>query len=361
MKLKVLKANNGDAFLISWVFEGKRKNILIDGGKSSTYKRATLKGDLFRTLSKIEEQGERIDLLVLTHVDDDHIGGVLSAFKNNELLRALCDKVWFNSGLLISEHFANEAEPSHELLFEFNSADAHTRSSTSIRQGVSFESIITELGIWHRKIIKSENFYKIYGAKFYILSPTIEKLESLLIKWKKEIPSSFTASRNTDYGNTFTQLLANDKFQGDNSIHNGSSIAILVELESKRLLMLGDAHDETIVNAIKNLKDEKEANYSESNPLKVDYVKLSHHGSRHNTSPQFLKLIESDNFILSTDGSAHSLPHKLTLARIHKQFPNATIWFNYEKIIREIFTVEEQKELVDSGFSLEVIESTIEL
>ncbi|MDR0824203.1 MAG: hypothetical protein LBN74_03865 [Prevotella sp.] len=53
----------------------------------------------------IKSQNEFIDLLILTHVDDDHIGGVLKWFEQDVDAKDLVKKVWFNSGRLIFEYF----------------------------------------------------------------------------------------------------------------------------------------------------------------------------------------------------------------------------------------------------------------
>lgn len=361
MKIKVLKANNGDSFLLSWLHEGVLRNILVDGGKSSTYKQGSIKKDLFKTLFDIKEKGQKIDLLVLTHVDDDHIGGLLKAFKSNGLLRELCDKVWFNSGLLIDEHFNKEHDETHEILFDKVTSGTTSDNNTSIRQGVSFEKTITELGIWQRELIKAGQTHELWGARFSVVSPSEEKLKKLLVKWERERPESLTSGARTDYKETFEELLDGDEFREDSSIHNGSSIAFLLEVENKRLLMLGDAHDSVVVEEIQNLRDENGQHYSGSNPLKVDFVKLSHHGSQYNTSPDFLRLIDSDNFIVSTDGSAHGLPDKRTIARIHRQFPNATIHFNYDNPRKHMFKREERQQLEQAGFKLKEIENEFEL
>ena len=64
-------------------------------------------------------------------------------------------------------------------------------------------------------------------------------------------------------------------------------------------------------------------------------VKISHHGSKYNTSPKLLDLIDSQHFIISTGGSkSHKLPDREVIARIlfhSKRNLNRkrTIYFNY--------------------------------
>jgi hypothetical protein len=357
----VLKATNGDCLLVSWDFDGKRRNILIDGGTYAVYKRHVHKGELFKVLEQIKQREERVDLLIITHVDDDHIGGILEAFKPNQLLRELCDEVLFNSGKLIEEFFNAQPDPTHDLIFDYVRSGTSADNYTSIKQGVSFEKVISELDIWDRQIIQTGQVLEKFGVTFTILSPTMQKLEKLLVKWEKDVPSSLTSGKKTDYGEDIGELLADDVFQSDKSIHNGSSIALLLENQDKRLLLLGDAHDEVIIDSIMLLKDKNGQFYSDTNPLPVDFVKLSHHGSQYNTSPQFLKLISTENFIISTDGSRHCLPNKRTLARIITQVPDVTLFFNYDKLVSQIFNPFERQKLQEQGVTLTNCDDVFEL
>lgn len=350
MKLRVLQAKHGDALLISWKHEGRARSLLIDGGPKAAYVNQRRPGVVQEALDILKQREERIDLLILTHVDDDHIGGLLEGFKHNGLLRGLVDKVWFNSGSLIDQAFGQPIDESHLLEFDTVRTGTITDNQTSIKQGINFESVISELGIWNEQLIEAGTSLNFHGAAIKLLSPTREKLESLLVKWEKETKSHKTSAANKDYDLSFDELLAVDQFNGNTSIHNESSIALLFEYEGQRLLLLGDASDEVVLNSIRALKDNKGHFYSEDNPLEVDYVKLSHHGSQYNTSPDFLRMIKSKHFIISTDGSSHGLPNKRTLARVAKAHPNATFWFNYPNIINKIFTATELLQLEEDGY-----------
>ncbi|MCD9464532.1 hypothetical protein CJF25_16330 [Photobacterium phosphoreum] len=353
MCFKVLKANNGDCLLISVNVDGTNRNILIDGGTSATYVRERRKGDLYNTLAEIKKNGEKIDLLILSHVDDDHIAGLLKGFKNSGLLTELTNKVWFNSGSLIDESVGCDIESSHLVEFDYQRTETDADNYTSIKQGITFESFISDNNIWCKSLICEGAQYDFFGATIKVLSPTPNKLNKLLVKWEKEEKKSKSSASNTDYNLTFEELLKDDQFKKDSSVHNGSSIAFLFEYQNTKLLLLADAHDDVIVSSIRNLKDDNGQNYSEHNPLIVDYVKLSHHASSYNTSPTFLSLIRCDNFIISTDGSYHGLPNKLTLARVASKHPNAKFLFNYPNLIEQIFLPSELDSLKKNGYSFE--------
>jgi len=67
MKINFLPAFNGDCILITT----DKFNILIDGGMSRTY---------YRILRDKLEELEQIDLVILTHIDEDHIAGLIELF-----------------------------------------------------------------------------------------------------------------------------------------------------------------------------------------------------------------------------------------------------------------------------------------
>lgn len=122
MKVKFLPAFNGDSILITFMDnENQERNILIDGGTPKTYdflvnsRGKTKIEDLKTVLKKISKKGSKIDLLILTHIDEDHIGGLLRWFSLDKLAPDLIGKIWFNSAKLIAEKLNIEV-PEEELL-----------------------------------------------------------------------------------------------------------------------------------------------------------------------------------------------------------------------------------------------------
>ena len=74
--IKVFPAGAGDCLLIDFIKEDYR--ILIDGGYAETYRKY-----LRKCLTELAAQGKRIDLLVVTHIDSDHIGGIQAFLEEN--------------------------------------------------------------------------------------------------------------------------------------------------------------------------------------------------------------------------------------------------------------------------------------
>ncbi|WP_046405244.1 MBL fold metallo-hydrolase, partial [Odoribacter sp. N15.MGS-14] len=106
VELKLLPVSNGDSIHLRFSDQdGIMRNILIDGGPAKAYeylnsKKKKEEGALKELINFIRAKNEQIDLLILTHIDDDHIGGILRWFEDSLNLNDLVKEVWFNSGLI---------------------------------------------------------------------------------------------------------------------------------------------------------------------------------------------------------------------------------------------------------------------
>ncbi|XKW97216.1 hypothetical protein R8G64_01655 [Tenacibaculum maritimum] len=72
INIKMYEASEGDAFLVSFG-QDENINLLIDMGLSETYN-----NHIKRDLISLNERAKSIQLLVITHIDKDHIEGAIS-------------------------------------------------------------------------------------------------------------------------------------------------------------------------------------------------------------------------------------------------------------------------------------------
>src|SRR5689334_14820713 len=85
---EALPARLGDCLLIECHREGERPwRALIDGGPPDTW--PTLRA----RLNRLPRADRRLDLVVVTHIDSDHIGGMLPFFESPPVE---VGDVWFN-------------------------------------------------------------------------------------------------------------------------------------------------------------------------------------------------------------------------------------------------------------------------
>ncbi|RNA61466.1 MBL fold metallo-hydrolase [Chryseobacterium nematophagum] len=177
MKIQFLQSFNDDSIWISLIDNGFNKNILIDGGTSTTYsytdKNKKLKGGALKLLIKFLKE-KNLDLVILTHIDDDHIGGFLKWFgKDKEAIKHI-KEVWFNSGRTIKKYLNDINSNVDSLKFKENT------TLTSIPQRVEFENYIRYNQVWNEKVVVQKDVLNWNNIFFQILPPGKDKLEKLL-------------------------------------------------------------------------------------------------------------------------------------------------------------------------------------
>lgn len=389
-------AKNGDCFLIS-LGEKNKKHILIDCGYVETYKKF-----LKKELIKISENGEVIDLMVITHIDQDHIlGGIAFLKENNENPFITIKEIWHNSyrhlqfenekvlNVSVKEKSILESEivlGSSYLQQNVDKSETLDEDISS-RQGSLLAALILEGNYpWNKtffgKAVNCDNKTSVVKDQYNItlLSPNTNKLKKLSTTWLRELKKQkmdfllsdeqifddayeFYLIRQEEHNvvennissgsNSYNEksiediVLKNPVDEVDTSITNGSSISFIIEYRGKKLLFLADAHPDIISNNISNLEEKY-----------FDLVKLSHHGSKKNISENLIKNLNSEIFLISTNGYKHGHPDIEPLAKIvYSQKSNSkTLVFNYETAISKIFNRSSWKE--EYNYSVRVSDGT---
>ncbi|MCP3414233.1 MBL fold metallo-hydrolase [Bradyrhizobium brasilense] len=318
MKLEMFPASDGDCLLLS-CGDVPRTNILIDGGRSDGY--ALLKP----RLDLIAAAGERLDLLVLTHIDADHIEGLLE-FVEDTQRKVQIAEVWFNGFDQLKRIES----------FGFKHADRFSKAlaRSGLPINVSFGGDAIEVppqGELPTRELPND-------VKVTLLSPDRKRLDRLSDEWddwrqsesipekvKVEAPSGLESLGRGPIGEINVDALADGRETIDRDTANGSSIAFIVEHHGKRALMAADAHPDLLVSSLRRLLPEGETRY------RIDLMKVSHHGSKFNTNRSLASVMDCSRFAISTDGSRHGHPDPESLAKLIKLGPKAskTIYFNY--------------------------------
>lgn len=306
--IQIHPAFQGDT--ISIMFNMQNNCILIDTGTKRSY----LKGSLKKQLKKIQN----VDLLVLTHTDEDHIGGILKYYEDKDRKTKLFKNVWFNTGDLISSKLKLATKNEYQI-----PVDDSDILNMSLKQGLTLESCLLSDDILPYQLITSGKTHEMYLAEIQVLSPEIDDLIEFHKKWEVEKEYHLEVAYKTDYNLTISKLL-NSNYTENGTLANKSSIAFIFNYKDKKILLMGDAFPSVIETNIRKL------GYNENNKLKLEVVKVSHHGSKNGMSPTLLNIIDCDKFIISTNGS-NGLPSKECLARIvaHKK-EKVFLYFNYE-------------------------------
>ncbi len=295
MTLTSYPAGKGDAFLLSWGEKEHKYHILIDSGIPNTYR--YLKPDL--------NQLKKIEGVILTHVDYDHLGG---------FVKLLSDK----SSELPKDYPVYMNTPS--LVFTPPEGD-----KVDIEHGIELDKKLHDLGITCKALYNGfapNNILEINELRLQVLTPPKRVIDELLNQWTahdlyqqylKESKGSDKVSKSTDELIPYDEIIANGEtiHKWENDLINSSSMSFIASYAGCAILFLGDANPNLIVEELTRL------GYSSTNRLKVDLVKLSHHGCKHNSGKALFSAIECDSYLISTNGAgAYYHPDRETIVRL---------------------------------------------
>ena len=307
-RLEVLNARNGDALFLHGGSDDDPVLIVIDGGPPGTYKKVIQP----RIEALRPEDGcLPIRLLMVTHIDGDHIAGVLELARDldkrvtNQIDKPFWVKsFWYNSfGDLVGSDKpvtpkAGEASAASltDSLAGFNTDFGHgEQAEASVKQGVELRDLARKYA-WKNnefpdKLLTSPTSgvksCMIGNLKLTILGPSQARIDKLQAEWNKALTKADRAG---------AAALVSDA-SIDTSVTNLSSIIVLAEYADKRMLLTGDALGLHVIDGLKNAgfldKDDR---------IHVDLLKLPHHGSDRNNNAKFFQCITADNYVISADG-----------------------------------------------------------
>ena len=349
VSIKIFPAKGGDCFLLNI----GRYHILIDGGYADTYR-----NHLKKELLSLAEKGVIINLLIITHIDHDHISGILEFLSDNgqsespEIIQI--SDVWHNS-----YHTLPNVQKAEGVLSEKESRllqgyiDNHFTATDDGYENISSKQGVTvsiQLLNGHYNVnnnsgtcicVEKNSVVDISDkVKIRIISPSLLQLDSLRKKWEAELNSRIWSFKKTGdplmdsameaFLSKMSPLdiniepisapqssslltipeLASITGQPDTSEMNASSIAFILEGLDKKILFLGDAHEDQIITEIRKLQ------LRNGYTPYFDAIKVAHHGSIKNADKLF-NLIDGKYFIFSTDGQKHKdHPSLETIAKI---------------------------------------------
>lgn len=327
-RVELLPARHGDCLLISYGPSEAPHRVLIDGGPLSVYPALSAR------LRNIPQTYRRLELLVVSHIDSDHIGGIVKLLGDDQL-DVRYKELWFNGWNQLTQKIRPWSSPPRP--------DGNQSTSRSPLEGDFVGLLATRSGApWNASFhgqaicidpaadppeVELEG-----GLKLTLLSPDVAALKNLRASWDKaRQQQSFDANdpealqrkldaakRYATRGNvapTLSTSLIDDLTdvaqQLDEAVANGSSIAFVAEYRGKRAAFLGDAHMPVVEASLIRLAKR----YGEDR-VRLDAVKVSHHGSKGNTTDRFLKLVDCRRYLISTDGSQFGHPDDEAIARI---------------------------------------------
>jgi len=314
MRIHAINAAEGDCLLL----ESDGAYALIDGGIAGNYA-ANLQPYL---LQEIGAAGH-LEVILVSHVDTDHITGIIDLLADIERARADGEPddpvevgdLWHNSfGTTLETAtgalFANlQAMMSQAGRANFAAANGSV-ALLGIAQGARLQRKAAQLGIslngfFGGKRITQETMvgqtWSLGGADFVVAGPTIANLKELQDDWIKWIERNMDAFA---LGNS--QAMAN----ADKSVPNLSSIVLFGSTPHGDILLTGDARGDHILQGL-----EQGGLIAAGATRSLRLLKVQHHGSDRNVAADFFKRLPADIYLISANGK-HGNPDDEVLAMI---------------------------------------------
>jgi len=281
--LIVFPASNGDSTLFHW----NGFNMLVDGGLCKD------PPCFWETVRHLPDE-QCLDVVVVTHYDNDHILGILGLFED------VSNPI--NIGALYTMHplHVDRKYTTGKTLYDL----ANTRS----------DLVLNDLIANPIKPIVSNN-----GLRIFMLTPSVN--DESRIKAAKEM----------------RQLTAPNK----------ASASLLIECMKDEhgtiryiyALLTGDAPGNKIITGLGDViaaDKTVEENLIQDGHYNFKYIDMPHHGSNHNDPSEFLHKIKTEVCVVSTNGR-YKHPGDKTLEQLEKAFDE-------QRIQQLLFTYQDFKE-----------------
>lgn len=309
LTLEMLPAAEGDALLLTYGNDNAPHRVLIDGGRRQTY--PLLRERILQI--PLNAQGKRVfELLIVTHIDADHIEGIICLLQDDELN---CDfgDIWFNDWVHLKPLVSGQT-PAH----------------LGAEQGEFLGALLKAKKLpWNKMFDKGAVVLppepdplpvrKLPGGfTLTIVSPTVDALIELRKEWTSAIEAAGFEPGNRDealaqFASKAWAKLPSGLTLGDEDVRrtldhsqaNGSSIAVLAEYHDVRMLLSGDAWPQVLRPALDRWRSEQTDAVER---IALDAFKIPHHGSKKNVTPQLMDVIDCPSYLISTSGARFHHP-----------------------------------------------------
>jgi hypothetical protein len=324
--LEAIRAKHGDCLLLHCGKTTAPDLYLIDGGTKGVYKQF-----LKKRLEKIRAGKEQLDirLAMVSHVDDDHIKGILdmtaelrTQTQSGQAVSYRIRNLWHNSfddvlgngaktleaagAARLGVASANEAS---KLPIPFRNEEAAFRLA-SVGQGRTLRDDAKLLNLRVNKpgakgmVMAADKPIATpftAGVELHILGPTQPLIDEFLAEWDKFIKKEKLNVAGA--GLELAEFL-------DESAFNLASIVVLARAEGKEILLTGDARGDFVLESM-----EQAGMLKKNGKRRLDILKVPHHGSNRNVDAGFFRRLPADHYVISGDGE-HGNPDVDTIEMI---------------------------------------------
>ena len=361
-ELEALPACKGDALLLHFGTKAAPRLAVIDGGTSGVYE-PSMKPRLIEIRAERgmpANQALPIDWMMVSHIDDDHIYGILEltrelteAKDDDQALPYRIQDIWHNTfddllgttpeDLQASITAGFGAASSAEIALDIApqlTLDA-AKILASVPQGRQLRDDIRKLELAHNEPFEdlvmlkpgAEPKVRFGGAAegsigVRVIGPMKDQLIALQKKHDQYLRALAKKRKKPVNRRSLEAALA---AFSDKSAPNLSSIVTEVRSGEKLMLLTGDARGDFIIEGLKKAKL-----LSGGKSYVVDLLKVPHHGSDNNVTQEFFTAIQAMHYVFSGNGQ-HGNPERETMQMLFNarnadeslREETCTLWFNY--------------------------------
>lgn len=291
-----------DAILIHFTDDdGHVHNILVDGGEINLPKYCYT-DRLKRKLEEIFSKGEQIDLWIISHIDNDHIGGLYNFINDKyffERYYQQLKEVWMNYG-------------------GKGDYDVQRDGTIGYSSGKKLRDVLLEKNVNVKEGVKVGHTETFTDVKIMVVAPDADTYDHYIKWWngkefkeKVQTAEGMVSGSDWDYEVEFKDFDLSH-YEEDKDVKNNSSIAFVLSYREHSVLFASDSCS-TILT--KGLKD---TGFLKNDKAIFDLMHIPHHGSSRNSSYLFLEIINCPRYVITGNGeNRYKLPDKETIARLN--------------------------------------------
>jgi hypothetical protein len=320
--LEALEARHGDCLILHYGSFDDPRILVIDGGPHQVYPNRLKPRLLDIKENLIGDDPLPLSMVMVSHMDQDHVLGIVQMVEelreieqDNLPLPFAIEHMWFNTfddivgnnEIAAATGFSNVASVADfdaalpqlaGLENHIKAVLASTNEGRRLRNSAEFLHILVNasfppLAPNKPALVRHDAADQVIdwgdGLAIHVLHPNAVRLLEMQEKWDKDLKEAKEKGDNS--------IIIASAGARDDSPFNLASIVCLLEFEGKRILITGDGREDDIIEGL-----ERAGLLDNFGRIHVDILKIPHHGSMANVTPEFFTRVTADHYVISADG-----------------------------------------------------------
>ena len=376
MKLTVFHAGDGDCLLLS--SGDDQHHMLVDGGRKNTFADNTSP-----RLASLREDNKKLDVVCVSHIDNDHISGILQLVEDEVAWRRFefqeasdgpnskrpsvprppeIGQIWHNALFrLVGEDVAPEIESMLatsagilagsdregllDLASNYENLATGEKAAMELSRRISDEQLAIPLNVPAGGDLMKRGgpgeVIPLGDLNLFVLGPSDDDLEALREEWAEWLENNKAAVADRHAGmledeqslGTLSPVLVANPIEaalgeGLSSVTepNLASLMLFVEEGDQTVLLTGDGTSGEILQGL-----EHHGKLDAAGKVHVTVLKVQHHAALANVTREFVERVTADHYVFCGNGAHHNpeleVVQELARARLASLDTQFKFWF----------------------------------